>query len=155
MHYLSSTTAAGLNTRPNAAVCQFQCGQILHLHCVLPLRGQHVQSVADCRAASAASVGVGSGTETQARDVFSLSDFTLKAQLCKWLTAYIQNAQYCSTKRRSPRHWVCATITCQQANATCTHGRTRAHTHSRPLGRGGNGKECNCRKENSEVQFET
>lgn len=48
-----------------------------------------MQSVAHCRAAS---VGVGSGTETLARDVSSLSDFTLKAQLCKWLTAYIQNA---------------------------------------------------------------
>lgn len=63
--------------------------------------------------------GCGLWDGPQARDVFSPSDFTLKAQLCKWLTAYIQNVQ-CRTKRRSPRHWMCAMITCQRANATHT-----------------------------------
>lgn len=101
-------------------------------------------SVADSGAASS-QCGCGLWDGPQARDVFSTSDFTLKAQLCKWLTAYIQNVQ-CRTKRRSPRHWVCAMITCQRANAT--------HTLP-PLCRGGSGKEYNCRKENSEAQFDT
>lgn len=95
----------------------------------MPLRGADTLffllsarvSVADSGAASQG--GCGLWDRPRARDVLSLSHFSLKAQLCKWLTAYIQNV-HCYTKHtRSPRRWVCAghaMITRQRVNATPT-----------------------------------
>lgn len=73
-------------------------------------------SVADSGAASQG--GCGLSDRPQARDVLSLSHFSLQAQLCKWLTAYIQNVNS-FMKHGSHRHWACAghaMITRQQVN---------------------------------------
>ena len=65
------------------------------------------------------SLGVGFWDRPQSRDVLSLSHSSLKAQLCKWLTAFVQNA-HCCMQHRSPKHWVCAghaMVARQQINA--------------------------------------